>query len=144
MDTSSRFSLVSTFDVLVPEGFTLDTVALPGRKFTVKIFEVKKQTLWIACIEFLRSQKAVFIGAQGADLICKQGGDHIPIEREILSFDNKHLLIDAREDLFVASVARYDLGDKVSDPRSCPIKFPAPVFGIRESGIWCSACFCDI
>ena len=161
-----RFELVVTFDVVVPEGYDhstrLDTFGtehrkefyyyndaitdknyskattklVPGRKFKVKVFQIKETVTSDDCMAHLRSQKAVLVGAQGASLAYEQGKDKLPVNRWSVSFDEKAALWkDADGFHGVPFVCRYSDG---------VFLFCLGSFGNDWAGGLCLLCFCDL
>ena len=161
-----RFELVGTFDVAVPEGYDhatrlgtfgtkhrkefyyyndaitdknysrATTKLSPGRKFKVKVFQIKETVTSDDCMAHLRSQKAVLVGAQGASLAYEQGKDKLPVNRWSVSFDEKAALWkDAGGDHRVPFVHRYSGGG---------FKFSLGCFEFDWGGGLCLLCFCDL
>jgi hypothetical protein len=118
----NRFEYKNEFSVVVPEGYDhsthLDTFKsahetefvyynqnitsknyanattklVAGRRFKVKVFQIKKTVSSVDCLRFLASQKAVLVGAQGASLAYEQGKSELPKNRWSVSFDEKKVL----------------------------------------------------
>lgn len=163
-----RFKLVNTFEIVVPEGYDhytrLDSFAKshnkefqyfnseitdanfrwattklkPGWKFKVKVFEIKEIAKSEDCMAKLRSEKAIFVGAQGASLVWEQKKQELPDNRWFASFDEKDALWkDAHDYHRVPLVGRHS-GEV--------FKFDLGYFGIGwidDDGI-CLLCFCDV
>jgi hypothetical protein len=117
-----RFELVKTFDITVPEnykhGVRLDsfrkehkkefyyyneaitdknfenatTKLEPGRKLKVKVFNIKETVTSTDCMEFLKSQKAILLGAAGASLCYELAKEQFPLNSWNISFDEKDAL----------------------------------------------------
>ncbi|MDO8604519.1 MAG: hypothetical protein Q7K40_03975 [bacterium] len=117
-----RFELINTFSIVVPKNYdhatqlssfnkkyrkefyyyneaitdknyaNATTKLEPGRSLKVKVFQIKKTVTSEDCLEYLRSQKAIFVGAQGASLAYEQGKGELPIGRWTASFDEKNAL----------------------------------------------------
>ncbi len=117
-----RFEQISEFIVVVPKGYNhdtrLDTFAkehrkefysyndsitdknfskattklVAGRKFKVKIIQIKSRVSSEDCLAHLRSHKAVLVGAQGTSLAYEQAKDKLPVSRWSVSFDEKEAL----------------------------------------------------
>lgn len=161
----SRFELVNTFSIIVPQSYDhatrLDsfgkeyrkefyyyndaitdknyakatTKLEPGRKLKVKVFQIKERVTSEDCIAHLRSQKAVLVGAQGASLAYEQGKDQLPVNRWLVSFDEKDALwTDAAGYRRVPDVGRDSDGD---------FEFNLGYFGSVWRGVSCLLCFCD-
>ncbi len=161
-----RFELVNTFEVTVPEGYNhathLDTFRkaheqefyyynpaitdknygnattklVPGRKFQVKVFQIKETVSSDDCLGFLKSQKAVLVGAQGASLAYEQRKDKLPVDRWSVSFDEKKTLWkDAGGYHRVPDVYRYSDG---------VFKFHLGSFVADWLDAHCLLCFCDL
>ncbi len=160
-----RFELVNTFNVIVPEGYDhgtrLDTFGnehrkefayynknitdqnyanattklVAGRKFKVKVFQIKGRVSSDDCLNQIRSHKGVLVGAQGMSLAYEQGKEQLPVDRYSVSFDEKEALWkDADGNRRVTLVFRCSDGG---------FKFRLGLFG----GVWidrcCLLCFCD-
>ena len=117
-----RFELVNTFGIVVPKGYDhkkrLDsfreehrkafhyydddindqnfghatTKLVPGQKLQVNVFQIKKTVTSEECLEYLRSQKAILVGAHGISLAWEQKKERMPLRQELLSFDKKKVL----------------------------------------------------
>ena len=104
-----RFDLVTSFDVVVPKNYNhatrlgtfrethgkefyyydnaitdanyakVTTKLTPERKLKVKIFQITTRVSSEDCLGFLRGQKAILLGAQGASLAYEQGNVKDPI-----------------------------------------------------------------
>ena len=68
------------------------TKLVADRKFKVKVFQIKKTVTSVDCLQFLKSKKAVLVGAQGASLAYEQGKNQLPLNRWSVSFDEKKAL----------------------------------------------------
>lgn len=93
-------------------------VLKPGDKLHVRAFaqSVSGVTTSEERMEFLRSQGAVFTGAQGASLVWEQKRNDLPKGKWYCSFDEKHRLYkDADGDHRVPSVDADSDGDFVFD-----------------------------
>lgn len=160
-----RFELLNTFSITVPQGYDhatrlasfskehreefayyndaitdmnyakATTKLEPGRKLKVKVFQIKGLVSSEDCMAHLRSQKAIFVGAQGASLAYEQKKDELPVNRWSASFDEKCALWeDGDGDHGVPCVYRNSVGG----------------FGFDLGGFeydWydddCLLCFCD-
>jgi hypothetical protein len=117
-----RFKLANAFDLVVPVGYDqatrltnfkavhgrefgyynsditdanfgrATTRLMPGQKFRVKIFQITETVTSEDCLAFLRSQKAVLVGAQGASLVYELAKSKLPMGRWSVSFDEKDAL----------------------------------------------------
>lgn len=117
-----RFELINTFELIVPvdykhegrldsfrkehkkefyyyndditdKNFAKATTKLePGRKFKVKVFQIKNTVTSTACMDLLKSQNAVLVGAQGASLAYELKKDQLPKGKWSVSFDEKEAL----------------------------------------------------
>lgn len=125
-------------DAITDANFGKVTTQLtPGRKFKVKVFKqtVAGVTTSKERMAFLRSQNAVFTGAQGASLVFAQKRQELPKGYWYSSFDEKEALwqdadgyrrvphVDAYSDGYFV----FDLGD----------------FGLEWLDDGCLLCFCD-
>lgn len=160
-----RFVLINSFDLVVPEGYDhatrLDvfskehrkefycynnaiidenfakatTKLVPGRKFKIKVFQIKQHVSSENCIGFLKSQKAILTGAQGASLAYELAKNQLPVSRWSLSFDEKEALWgDSNNYHRVPYVLRYSDGD---------YDFNLGDFEPGWSDGYCLLCFCD-
>lgn len=90
-----REEFYSYNDALTDANFAKATTKLePGRKFKVKVFQVKERVTSEECMAHLRSQKATLVGAQGASLAYEQKKDELPVGCWSVSFDEKEALWD--------------------------------------------------
>ncbi len=118
----SRFELINTFSIVVPQGYAhatrlasfskehrkefysyngtitdknyvkATTKLEPGRKLKVKVFQIKGGVTSDDCLTQLCSQKAILVGAQGASLAYEQKKDELPVNHWSVSFDEKDAL----------------------------------------------------
>ena len=161
----NRFELVNTFNIVVPQDYDhatrLDSFSKehrkefsyyndtitdknyakattklePGRKLKVKVFQIKQTVTSEDCMAHLRSQKAIFVGAQGASIAYEQGKDQLPVNRWSVSFDEEDTLWeDAGGYHRVPHVHRYSGGD---------LEFSLGDFGDGWGDGHCLLCFCD-
>ncbi len=160
-----RFELIKVFDVIVPKDYNhtvhlakfkkryrkdfcsyndaitdknfKKTIRLvPGRKFQVKVFQIKKTVTSGDCLRFLRSQNAVLVGAQGASLAYEQGKNQLSSERWSVSFDEKYALwVDSDGSYRVPAVNRYPTDN---------FEFCLGYFEGDWYGSVCLLCFCDL
>ena len=160
-----RFDLVTSFDVVVPKNYNhatrlgtfreahgkefyyyddaitdanyakVTTKLIPERKLKVKIFQITTRVSSEDCLGFLRGQKAILLGAQGASLAYEQGKNQLPKGRWHVSFDEKNAL-------WVDSVGyhRVPYVDAYSDGG---FGFRLGYFGIDWDSDACLLCFCD-
>jgi len=164
--TDLRFELTDTFEVTVPEGYNhasrltafgkehrkafyyyndaitdtnyanATTKLVPGRKFQVKVYQIKGTVSSDDCLGFLKSQKAILVGAQGASLAYEQGKDKLPVGRWSVSFDEKEALWkDAVGYRRVPYVYRDSDGD---------FEFNLGSFEFDWDDGYCLLCFCDL
>lgn len=70
------------------------TKLVPGRKFQVKVFGIRrgKQVTSDECLDKVRLENGVLVGAQGASLAYEQGKDNLPKGKWYASFDEKEAL----------------------------------------------------
>jgi hypothetical protein len=136
-----RFKLADAFDLIVPDGYDHDTCLttfvaahgsefvyrnpnitddnfrqattklVPGRELRVKIFQITETVTSEDCLTFLRSQKAVLVGAQGASLVYELAKGRLPKGRWSVSFDEKVALPVIDGSRRVPGVDRYSDGD---------------------------------
>lgn len=161
-----RFVLINTFNLEVPADYNHDTqlasskrengrefayyneditdwnfssattILRPGREFKVKIFQIKATVSSEDCLEFLRTQKAVLVGAQGLALTRDKRGEELPQDRWTVSFDEKNYLFkDAVGDRRVPNMRRFSDGGW---------KFILGRFGVDWLDGNCLLCFCDL
>ncbi len=65
---------------------------LPGKSYNIKIFQITGMVTTEQCVNFLRNQKAVMLGAQGLTLAYDVAGDEFPKGKYVTSFDEKDVL----------------------------------------------------
>lgn len=63
----------------------------PGRRLKCRVFWINEAVSSDDCLGFLRNQKAILTGAQGASLAYEQGKDRLPKSRYYVSFDDRTL-----------------------------------------------------
>lgn len=159
-----RFKLANAFDLTVPDGYVHDTrlttfktahggefsylnpgitdenfkqatVKLaPGRKFKIKVFHITETVTSDDCLIFLRSQKAVLVGAQGASLVYELAKSKLPVNRWSISFDEKDALWYSGGSRRVPGVDRRSDDD---------FKFDLGYFEDDWGSGSCLLCFCD-
>lgn len=117
-----RFELVKTLDIMVPDDYIHETRLAdfaeahrsefyyfndgvtdsnfgkattqmkPGQRFKVDVFQIKETITSEDCLAFLRSQKAILTGTQGASLVFEQKRDQLPKGQWYASFDEMERL----------------------------------------------------
>jgi hypothetical protein len=164
--TDNRFELTGIFEITVPEGYdhatrltafgkehrkefyyyndaitdtnyaNATTKLVPGRRFLVRVFQIKERVSSDDCLGLLKSQKAVLVGAQGASLAYEQDKDKLPVNRWSVSFDEKKALWT-------------DAGGYRRVP--CVYRLSGGAFEFRLGSVedgWndghCLLCFCDL
>lgn len=161
-----RFELTGTFEITVPEGYDHDThldsfrktheqefyyynpaitdknygnattKLVPGRRFLVKVFQIKEWVSSDDCLDLLKSRKAVLVGAQGVSLAYEQCKDKLPVARWSISFDEKKALWkDTGGHHGVPRVLRISDGD---------FRFNLGSFESDWYDAHCLFCFCDL
>lgn len=123
-------------DTLTDANFAKATTKLePGRKLKVKVMQIKGTVTSEDCMTYLRSQKAVLVGAQGVSLVYEQKKDELPADRWAASFDEKDSLWeDAAGYHRVPNVGCYSDGD---------FEFNLGKFESDWRDGSCLLCFCD-
>ncbi len=137
-----RFELVKMLDITVPDGYVhatqlttfteahrgefyyfngeitdknfsrATTQLKPGQKLKVGVFQIKETVTSEDCMRFLKSQKAILTGAQGASLVYEQKREELPKGKWHVSFDEKETLWqDAGGFHRVPNVRAYTDGD---------------------------------
>ena len=160
-----RFDLVTSFDVVVPKNYNhatrlstfrkahgkefyfyndaitdvnyakVTTKLIPERKLKVKIFQITTRVSSEDCLGFLRGQKAILLGAQGASLAYEQGKNQLPKGRWHVSFDEKNALwVDSGGYHGVPHVLAGSDGD---------FEFDLGSFEADWASDDCLLCFCD-
>lgn len=115
------FELINIFEIVVPEDYEhencldsfmseyrtelgcissikdkyhtkVSTKLEPGRKFKVKVFQIKMRVTSENCLAYLRRQKAIFVGAQGMTLVWKQKKKELPVEKFSVALEEKESL----------------------------------------------------
>lgn len=160
-----RFELINTFELIVPvdykhegrldsfrkehkkefyyyndditdKNFAKATTKLePGRKFKVKVFQIKNTVTSTDCMDLLKSQNAVLVGAQGASLAYELKKDQLPKGKWSVSFDEKEALW---KDASGYRVVPYVLADSDGD-----FEFDLGDFEFDWDDDYCLLCFCD-
>ena len=64
----------------------------PGKTYEVKIFGITQRVPSEDCLAFLKTQKAVLVGAQGISVVWQQAKEQFPKGKWIVSFDKKDSL----------------------------------------------------
>ena len=123
-------------DSITDKNFSKVTTKLvAGRKFKVKVIQIKTTVSSEDCLAHLRSRKAVLVGAQGSSLAYELAKDKLPVSRWSISFDEKEALWKADGCHGVPCVFRYSDGD---------FRFSLGGFGDAWVGDSCLLCFCDL
>ncbi|MDD3102107.1 MAG: hypothetical protein PHE59_03110 [Patescibacteria group bacterium] len=161
----SRFKLANAFEIVVPKGYDhatrltvfkathgkefyyynpeitdknfdkATTKLLPGRKFKVKVFQITETVNSEDCLKFLKTQKAVLTGAQGASLVYELAKNKLPKGHWYISFDKKDSLwIESGGVHRVPGVFRRSDGD---------FEFYLGNFEHGWDDDCCLLCFCD-
>lgn len=80
---------------ITDENFPRATAMLTaGRKFFVKMFQPKRAVTTETCLAFLKTQKAVLVGARGIPLVYEVARDRLPVYRQFISFDEEDMLCE--------------------------------------------------
>ena len=151
---ADKFELLTTFEVTVPEGYNhatrLDTFKaadvnygrattklVPGRKFQVKVFGIRrgKSVTSDECLHKVRSENGVLVGAQGASLAYEQGKANLPKGKWHVSFDEKEALWYGDGYHRVPCVLAYSDGG---------FEFYLGYFEFDWRDDHCLLCFCDL
>lgn len=64
----------------------------PGKTYEAKIFGITKQVASEDCLAFLKTQKAILVGAQGISVVWQQAKENFPKGKYTVSFDEKNAL----------------------------------------------------
>ena len=118
----SRFSLLTTFQFTVPENYNHSTQLasfskenrkkfysynsditdanyakatnklVPGKTYEAKIFGITERVTSENCLAFLKTQKAILVGAQGISIAWQQAKEQFPKGKWTVSFDEKDAL----------------------------------------------------
>ncbi len=116
---------------------------IPGKTYMVKIYMVGVQdppqfvitrVSSEDCLEFLKSVKAVFVGAQGLSLVWQVAKEKLRKSKKIISFDEKTALLKDRNG--VTYSAPYIFGEKFGS-----WGFSLYLFGLDLSDRDCLLCF---
>ena len=133
----NKFTLYNN-DITDQNFSKVTTKLVPGRKFNVKIFAINigKYVSSKGCLIFLRKQKAVFVGTQGASLIWQKKKEKLPINKWSISFDEKKALWKEPRGYFemLPCVDRFSAYDW---------RFHLVLFRSYWSDNDCLICFCD-
>ena len=123
-------------DAITDENYSRATTKLvPGLKFKVKIFQIKEAVTSMDCLEFLKNQRAVLVGAQGASLAYEQGKSELPVNRWSVSFDEKNTLWQGTDGRHGVPCVRRFSADGFG--------FGLGFFNNDWNFISCLLCFCD-
>ncbi len=77
-------------DNITDENFKNATNKLtPGKTYEVKIFGIAKRVISEDCLAFLKTQKAILVGAQGISVVWQQAKEQFPKGKWTISFDEK-------------------------------------------------------
>lgn len=84
-------------DALTDENFAKITNKLiPGKTYAAKIFQLTTKMSSEDCVVFLKTQKAILVGAQGISLVWQEKKNEFLVGKWIVSFDEKDtLFVDA-------------------------------------------------
>lgn len=108
---------------------------IPGKTYIVNIFGTKETVTSEDCLNLLRSQKALLVGAQGASLVYQEKKEELPRGKCYASFDEKKTLwVGAYGNHRVPLVYRNSGGD---------CRFNLGVFEDDWNDNSCVLCFCD-
>ena len=75
--------------MLTDTNFAKTPALVPGKKFLVKVFQIKGVVTSDDCLAQLKRVKATLTGAQGESVAYEQAKDELPVSRRSISFDNK-------------------------------------------------------
>lgn len=123
-------------DALTDENFAKATNKLvPGKTYTAKIFQLTTEISSEDCVMFLKTQKAILVGAQGISLVWQKKKNELPIGKWTVSFDEKDaLFVDAGGCHRVSGVYRRSSG---------AWNFLLGCFEDAWDTGFCLLCFCD-
>ncbi len=80
-------------DNITDENFKNATNKLtPGKIYEAKIFGITKRISSEDCLAFLKTQKAILVGAQGISVVWQQAKEQFPKGKWTISFDEKDAL----------------------------------------------------
>ncbi len=98
--TDSNFSMVT--DRLVPQG-----------NYIWRIYSITRKVSSSECLNFLRSRRSLFVGAQGLSYLWQRAGQKLPLNRWIIALDEREALFkDACGNICVPALLR-DSVDKL-------------------------------
>jgi hypothetical protein len=107
----------------------------PGKTFKVKIFPILATVSSKDCMAFLKTQRAILVGAQGVSLAWESNKEQFPVGKGTASFDEKDALWQGSfGDHRVPRVFRFSDGD---------FHFGLGGFGDGWDGGNVLLCFCD-
>lgn len=107
---------------------------VPGKTYAVKIFGITQRVSSEDCLGFLKTQKAVLVGAQGLTLAWEQKKEQLPKGKWMVSFDEK----DALPSLDGGHRVPY-----VHAPSGGDFRLNLGSFGTDWYVADCLLCFCD-
>ncbi len=64
----------------------------PGKTYEAKIFKITERVTSEDCLAFLKTQKAILVGAQGISVVWQQAKEQFPKGKWTVSFDEKNAL----------------------------------------------------
>ncbi len=108
----------------------------PGKTYEAKIFKITERVTSEDCLAFLKTQKAILVGAQGISVVWQQAKEQFPKGKWTVSFDEKDALWrDAGGYRRVPGVDRYSGGVWY---------FSLGDFGYDWDDVSCVLCLCDL
>lgn len=109
-----------------------------GQKLRVKIFGIRMRVSSVQCLDFLRSQKAIFVGTQGLALVYELYKEKFLKNRFTISFDEKEALwVDGEGHHQVSHISALQVG-KVDTFKFCLVDF-----NLNRYDDSCLLCLCD-
>lgn len=97
--------------VITDENYAKTNQLVPGKTYRVKIFRIQERVTSKDCLNFLSSQRAILVGAQGISLARQLKKNEFPVDKWTVSFDEKDALWeDADGYHWVPFVSRYSGG----------------------------------
>lgn len=123
-------------NALTDENFAKATNKLvPGKTYTAKIFQLTTRMFSENCVEFLKTQKAILVGAQGISLVWQEKKNEFSVGKWTVSFDEKDALFVGADGYHrVPFVGRFSGGGWC---------FHLGCFGFVWPTAYCLLCFCD-
>lgn len=78
----------------------------PGEKYKFKIWGIRYSIHSQMCLEFLKDNNALLVGAQGLSLVYQEKREELPPQKWTASFDEKSRLWEYNSDFYIPTIFR--------------------------------------